>query len=300
MMMPDFVIAMLPGRATRIFPEEAETVMPGDSEVVFWEALKVPADTLLQWMQWPTGLEMGWHTSFTSLPLVQPQIERHLDFNWTQRPHRFATFELGLHRGVFAGGLRQTLYNPLDTAANLDYWGKAYWWWNVAVGVPGLKWELALADSPFPEFFWLDNRAKQASQFRVNGSLIRQWKKGSTLPGNLSQSVHAKLGVLRYSATLDFDAYRFPVQYLRLEELPAPFGEWGIGFLTGRSTVFTRLWMDLFPLSVGVPLPKSFPTSVRMAFLRFEFSFRDEQEYHISLSTCLTLDNPAFRLPGVQ
>ena len=300
MLMPDFIVAMLPGRATRILPENAETIMPGDRELIFWDALKVPMDTVFNWMQWPTGLKVGWRSSFTSFPAVKPQIEQHLDFIWTQRPHRLATLDLGLHRSNFAGGLRHRLYNPLDTLKNFDYWGNAYWWWNVSVGVPGLKWELALADSPYPDFFWLDNRAQEAAQFRKNGSLIRQWKKGSTLPGNLSQTLHAKLGVLRYSMTFDFDAYRFPIQYFRLDDLPAPFGEWGFGFLTGRSTVFTRIWMDLFPLSFSVPHPETFPTSMRMAFLRFEFSFRNEQEYQIGLSTCLTLDNPALRLPGVQ
>jgi hypothetical protein len=250
-------------------------------------------------MAWPTGIRVNWQGSATGMRGVEVQSQRRLDLVWSQRPHAWATLETGLHRTQHGGSLYQKLYDPQDTAG-LPFWGPGDWWWHAAIGVPGLKWELSLANRAFPEFYWLDSKASDAVSQRMQGNLIRHWESQEALSGNLAQALHAKFGVLRYSAHFDSDVYRTPVQQILFEDLPAPFGPWGFGFVLGGKDAQTRLWMDLFPLTLGIPSPRSHPTRVRFGFLRLDLSYRNKQSFHLSVATSVGFDNPVLRWPGAK
>ncbi len=296
--LPEFAVSLLKGGAKgRVGPERATA--PGEPESNVWLGFWQRRDSLLSWLRWPTGLTANWQSSVTETKGAREEIDRQLDFIWAENPHPWVFLEAGLHRSQTGGGLSQSLYDPFNTGTH-KYWGEGHWWWHAALGIPGVKWEIALANRPFPSFYWMDPEAPKAAEGRSRGSLIRQWKDSSAaMPGNLSQAVHVKFGVLRYSAHFDGDAYRIPVQEIMLEDLPAPFGPWGFGFALGGG-VFTRLRMDLAPISIGIPIPRTWPTSLRFAFLRLDLDYRNRQSFHLNVAMSMALDNPALRWPGAS
>ncbi len=292
--LPGFALALLGGTVRR----EEPMGTPRPSETNVWRGLWDRRDSAFDWLQWPTGVSLDFQSAVTLVKGAGPEFDRRVDFVWRDRPIRWTSFEVGVHRSQYGGGLSQQLLDPADTG-NAGAWGPGYWWWHAAVGVPGVKWEVDLADRPFPEFYWMDIDASHAALTRTSGVLVRQWEKGVTLPGNLSQALHLKFAALRYSIHFDGDAYRTPVQEIGLADLASPFGPFGFGFLIGGA-IYTQVQADFFPADFGIPVPKSFPSAVRFTVLHLELAFRNKEDVHLNAAVRIDWDNPLLRRPGVK
>ncbi len=280
----------------------------------FWGNFWNPGD-LLEPFQWKTGMEFNTTQSGATFAHTTPLFEQRYDLTFTQRPAVWLTTEVGTHFARQNGGLRRNLYDPRDTRANWDPWGKFVPWWHAAIGVPGVKWEVALANRVFPEYYWLDPHAGEGSfklgiargNFRPDtvvvysdGSVMRRWNSDGESPKpsptNLSQTLRVKAGNIRYAAHFDADMYRHPIHEVLFDELYAPFGQWAIGFIASGHAMHSRLRLDLLPWHTGIG-PASYGARARAYFLRLNIDYRDADTYRIGLSTNVLFDGPFLR-PG--
>jgi hypothetical protein len=279
-----------------------------------WKNFWNPADPLQPFM-WETGLEVQVGTSALVTPNASPQYERHYDMTIVQNPIPWVFTELGGHLTSYGGGLRRNLYNPLDNASGYDYWSPATPWWHAAIGVPGIKWEVALANRPFPELYWLEPNAGQASYLAGRnhvgapvdpseveadslrrGRLMREWSEdGNPVPSgrNLSNTLHLKAGNLRYSAYIDPDVYRSVIHRAYFGDLQGPMGTWGFGFFlaNGVGQPFVNLDFAPWGFSFGEPDEGSY---LRFSLLHLEFAYRDNERFHVGIATRILLDSRAF------
>jgi hypothetical protein len=263
--------------------------------------------------QWPTGLSLEFRNSGTVMQYMSPELAQTYGGWFAVRPFPWAHVEAGYSRTRYAGGLNRNLYNPNDDRPDWRFWGYRQAWGYVALGVPGIKYELALDNRNLPEYFWLDpnagsgayllgreisgNPAGPSDEFQ-DATVIRGWKRGGrTQPQtpNYSQTLRLKIGQVRYAAVFDPDVYNSVIHDVMFEELPAPFGELGLGFVFAEGAAHTRMRFDLFPVKLGIPVPKG--SSLRLFFLRFEIAVRDTKTFHIGLASTLHLDSPILR-PG--
>ena len=273
-----------------------------------WEAGKWDGASLLEKAEWPAGFAFGIGSNISAVRSSKPQYQRDFEFAWNQK--LFTHFLLGssLHRSQYGGGLTRIGQEVADTAggklAPLSYnpfWGDGYWWWTFSVGVPALRYTLALADQPLPRYFWMESRASDAIRTHSKGGLVSQWT-GDKLEssGNLSQSVDARFGILRYGILFDFDAYRVPVQTVGCEDLPALFGTWGAGLIIASDVLATRAWLDIPDAALNLDVPRNWPTRFRVAFLRLEFDYRNQKSFRLGLSVRLNIQNPIMNLPKTR
>lgn len=268
-----------------------------------------PADPLRPFL-WGTGMELGLATGFAAAPNVPPQLERRFGMTFSQRPMPWLFMELGGHLISYGGGAHQNLFLGNGPSS---YWSKAWPWWHAAVGVPGIKWEIALADRPLPEYYWLDPGLGWASYLAgmslagaplspeeagtlPGAKLLRKWTRdGDPLPprNNLSHTVHVKAGALRYSAHLDPDVYRSVLHKVLVADLPAPGGSWAFGFFLAEDVGAGYLAYDLSPWNVGVGDPGD---GNRLGFplLRMELGFRDTRRFRIGASAGIRIDSRTF------
>jgi hypothetical protein len=186
----------------------------------------------------------------------------------------------------------------------------------VAIGVPGIKYELGLDNRNFPEYYWLDPNAGSGSYLIgreeagdpvpadeefLDGTLMRGWKRGGRLSAprpNYSQTLRLKLGLVRYSAVFDPDVYNSVIHDLLLDELPTPFGQLGLGFVFAKGAAHTHLRFDILPVTLGIPVPKG--STFRFFFLRLDLAIRDVQTFHVGLATAIHLDSPIIRPGGTR
>jgi hypothetical protein len=270
-----------------------------------WKAVKWDAASALARAEWPSGFRFGMGSTISSVRSAKPQFQRDIDFAWDQK--LFSHFLLGasLHRSQFGGGLTRIGREVADTAGGRlaplktpAFWGDGYWWWSVSAGVPGLRYTLALASQPLPRYFWLESRPGIAIRNHANGRLISQWT-GSSLErgGNLSQTLDARYGILRYGLLLDFDAYRVPVQTFACDDLPALFGTWGAGLIAASDVLATKVWADIPDLGLELEYPKAWPSHFRMAFLHLEFAYRNQRSFSLGLAVKVRIENPIMNRP---
>jgi hypothetical protein len=263
--------------------------------------------------QWPTGLYTEIRHSGTVLRKSTAQFEQTYGGWVAVRPVPWAHVEIGGYQTRYGGGVSRNLYNPNDVRDDWGLWSGAHRWGYVAVGVPGVKYELALDNRNLPEYFWLDPNAGSGSyligreeagtpvapgQDFADGSLVRGWKRGGRLDTptpNYSQTVRLKIGQVRYSALFDSDVYKSTIHDLLFDELPAPFGQWGVGFVLADGAAHTHVRFDLFPVTLGIPKPRG--STFRFFFLRMDLAIRDVQTFHVGLATAIHLDSPILR-PG--
>jgi hypothetical protein len=263
--------------------------------------------------QWPTGLYTEIRHTMTVLRNSTPQIQQIYGGWMAVRPVPWAHAEIGGYQSRHGGGLSRNLYNPMDDRSDWQFWSGHHQWGYLALGVPGVKYELALDNRNFPEFFWLDpnggagsyviGREKAGSPVAsdedyADGSLMNGWKRGGRLTAprpNYSQTLRLKLGQIRYSAVFDPDVYNSTIHDLLFDELPAPFGQWGLGFVLAEGAAHTHIRFDLFPVTLGIPRPQG--STFRFFFLRLDLAVRDIQTFHIGLATAIHLDSPILR-PG--
>jgi hypothetical protein len=280
----------------------------------FWRNFWNPSDPLQPFL-WKTGLEVEIRNEVAGVPRSTPQLEQHYDFTFSQRPEPWLAMEIGGHLSRYGGGLRRNLLDPLGPSS-VD-WGGFSPWWHAALGVPGIKWEIALANRLFPEYYWLDPNGGEGSykagralagdpvdpndtaNVYRDGSLMREWSEnGDPFPsnGNLAQTLHLKIGNIRYSAHFDDDVYRSVIHRVFFDELAAPFGQWGFGVVKAGGAAHTLLRLDLLPWRVGfgAPVERGY---FRVFFLRIDIAYRDLQTFHVGAMTSILLDSPAFR-PG--
>ncbi|GEM_PF-2347705 len=278
---------------------------------ILWKAIHWNLDNLFALSDWPAGLLVGIGSSISSIPFSKPQYERDIDFAWSQKLRKHYLLGLELHRSQFGGGLTRMALEAdaigggatglpfTGKAGSIPFWGEAYWWWAASVGVPGLKYTLALANQPLPQYYWLDPSATAAVKERRSGQMVNQWT-GSSLEqeGNLSHTLDARLGYLRYGFHFDSDAYNFPVQTIGMDDLPSFFGSWGGGLILASDIIATRVWLDIPDLALSLPRPLDFPTDFRLAFLRLEFAYRNIRNFNLGVSVRIHLDNPIMNRPG--
>lgn len=279
-----------------------------------WRNFWNPNDPL-EPFRWATGFSVGVQSGISVFSNTDPQFGYHYGAAVSQNPHPWVHMEIGGRISRHGGGLTRNMYNPYDTISDWSAWELSYPSWHAAIGVPGVKWEIAQAGHPYPEFYWLDPEAgtgtyklgreragspvaDDSGTFR-DGAVMRNWREGGRPRpdrGNLAQAVHVKAGVIRYSARFDGDVYRSPIHQLLFEELPAPFGQWGFGLAATGGAAHTRLRFDLFPLRTGLG-PYFSDASLRIFFLRFDVAYRNPQTFHLGLGARMTIDSPALR-PG--
>lgn len=273
---------------------------------LLWNAIEWTPAALLEWMEWPSGFEASLGTAVSSVPGSKPQYQRDVGFAWDQK--LFSHFLLGaqLHRTQYGGGLTRLGATVADTSfggtppsGSRGFWSGADWWWAASAGVPGLRYTLSLAEQPLPRYFWLEPEPASAIRRRKNGALVKQWNGPSMAPdGNLSHTVDARVGVLRYAFHWDQDAYTVPVQTVSLDGLPAAFGNWGAGLIIASNILATRLWMDIPDIGFPIGVPSSFPSKVRIAFLHLDCAYRSVRNFNLGISVRIRIDNPIMNRPG--
>jgi hypothetical protein len=271
-----------------------------------WKAIDWSPASLLRWAEWPAGFAFALGTEVSSVQSSKPQFQRNIDFEWDQKLFRHFLLGAELHRSQFGGGLTRLGETVADTsilgprAADEDeFWGEAFWWWSLSAGVPGLKYTLSMADQPLPRYYWLETRAPAAIRERRSGRVVNQWT-GSTLEldGNLSHTLDARLGVLRYQLHIDTDAYNMPIQTVALNELPGLFGTWGAGFVFASDLIATRLWVDLPDIGPTLGAPGDYPSRFRFAFLHVDLAYRNLRSFNLGISIRVHVDNPIMNRPG--
>ncbi|HEX2612151.1 MAG TPA: hypothetical protein VHO02_00970, partial [Fibrobacteria bacterium] len=280
----------------------------------FWKNFWNPGDPLQPFM-WETGLDVRLGTSVLVTRHASPQYERRYDMTFVQSPFPWVFTELGGHFATYGGGLRRNIYDPMDDASGYAFWGSPSPWWHVALGVPGVKWEVALANRAFPELYWLEPNAGQASYMAgrshigvplsesdietdslQRGKLMREWSRnGDPIPSgrNLSHTLQLKAGSLRYSAYIDPDVYRSVVHRAYFGDLQGPLGTWGFGFFLANGIGQTFLNFDVAPwgFRFGEPADGNY---FRFSLLHLELAYRDNERFHIGLATRVMLDSRAF------
>jgi hypothetical protein len=275
----------------------------------FWNPLNP-----LQPFQWPTGLAFDFGHAITVLKSSSPQIEQHYGASFSMRPLPWVTTEVSGAMSRYIFGIRRNLHNPNDDREEWRSWSYRQAWGSLALGIPGIKWETALDNRDIPEYYWLDPFAGSGSYIAgreraddpidldeeeyAEAKLIRPWREGGrTRPRtpNFTHTLHVKIGQIRYAAVFDPDFYNSVIHDLMFEELPAPFGQWGVGFVVAEGVAHTRIRTDLFPATIGIPVPQG--SYLRFFFLRAELALRDAQSFHASVTTTILLDSPILR-PG--
>lgn len=273
---------------------------------LLWDAIEWKPRTLLEWAEWPSGFEASVGSAVSSVQTSKPQYQRDIDFSWNQKI--FSHFLLGaeLHRTQYGGGLTRlgamvadTSFNRSPLVESHDFWNDANWWWGVTAGVPGLSYTLSLADQPLPRYFWLEPNPNRAIRDHKNGVLVNQWN-GSAMErdGNLSHTLNARLGILRYGFHWDMDAYTVPVQTISLDEIPAVFGYWGAGLVIASDIMATRVWMDIPDIGIPIDFPSSYPSKVNIAFLHLDCAYRSLRSFTFGISVRVRIDNPIMNRPG--
>lgn len=273
---------------------------------LLWNAIEWKPRTLLKWAEWPAGFEASVGSAVSSVQTTKPQFQRDIEFAWKQKI--FSHFLLGaeLHRTQYGGGLTRLGAMVADTAFNRsplveshEFWSDADWWWGITAGVPGLRYTLSLADQPLPRYFWLEPNANRAIRDHKNGVLVNQWN-GSAMKrdGNLSHTLDARLGKLRYGFHWDMDAYTVPVQTVYLDDLPAAFGYWGAGLVIASDILATRVWLDIPDIGLPIDFPSSYPTKVRIAFLHIDCAYRSVRSFNLGISVRVRIENPIMNRPG--
>jgi hypothetical protein len=273
---------------------------------ILWSAIEWKPRTLLRWAEWPSGFEASVGSAVSSVQTSKPQFQRDIDFAWNQKI--FSHFLLGaeLHRTQYGGGLTRlgamvadTSFNRSPLVESHEFWSDANWWWGVTAGVPGLRYTLSLANQPLPRYFWLEPNPNRAIRDHKNGELVNQWN-GSSMEqdGNLSHTLNARLGILRYGFHWDMDAYTVPVQTVYLDEMPAVFGYWGAGMVIASDIMATRVWMDIPDIGFPIGFPSSFPSKVNIAFLHLDCAYRSIRSFNLGISVRIRIDNPIMNRPG--
>jgi hypothetical protein len=282
----------------------------GDSGFLrnFWN----PSDPLEPYM-WKTGLEVRVTAAGLVTPHSSPQFERRLDMTFTQKPMPWVVTELGGHLADYGGGISRYLNDPDLRDGNYEFWGTALPWWHAAIGLPGVKWEIALANRQLPDLYWLEPNAGDASYMAgrnrtgdpmspaaaagySRGKLMREWDRdGNPQPSgrNLAQAVHVKAGDLQYSAYFDPDVYRSVVHRAYFDGLPAPMGTWGFGFYLTDGIGQSLFAYDFARKRVGVGDPAD-GNILESSFLHVELAYRDHSRYRLAVSTHIRLDSRTF------
>jgi hypothetical protein len=273
---------------------------------ILWKAVKWTPQTLLDWTEWPAEFSAGIGSAVSSVRASKPQFQRDIDFAWSQKLFRHFLLGAEVHRTQYGGGLTRlgavvadTSFNRSPQIESHDFWSEADWWWGVSAGVPGLRYTLALADQPLPRYFWLEPAAAEAIRGHKNGEIVNQWN-GSTLQrdGNLSHTLDARLGYLRYGFHWDTDAYSVPVQTIVMDDLPALFGTWGGGIVMASDVIATRVWMDIPNADLTLGFPQAYPSRFRFAFLRLDCAYRNLKSFNLGVSVRVKIENPIMSRPG--
>jgi hypothetical protein len=273
---------------------------------LLWNAIEWKPRTLLEWAEWPSGFEASVGSAVSSVQTSKPQFQRDIDFAWRQKV--FGHFLLGaeLHRTQYGGGLTRlgamvadTSFDRSPLVESHEFWSDANWWWGITAGVPGLRYTLSLANQPLPRYFWLEPNPNRAIRDHKNGELVNQWN-GSSMEqdGNLSHTLDARLGILRYGFHWDTDAYTAPVQTVYLDEIPAVFGYWGGGLVMASDIMATRVWLDIPDIGIPIGFPAAFPSKVNIAFLHLDCAYRSVRSFNLGISVRIRIDNPIMNRPG--
>ncbi|MDQ3001563.1 MAG: hypothetical protein M3Y08_09905 [Fibrobacterota bacterium] len=286
----------------------AESMEGPESQDVplLWKAIDWSPETLLRWAEWPAGFSFAMGTEVSSVQSSQPQFQRDIRFTWNQKLFRHFLLGAELNRSQYGGGLTRLGETVADTGVgkstgrdDANFWGDAFWWGSLSAGVPGLKYTLSLANQPLPRFYWLETRASGSIRERKSGRVVSQWT-GSTLEsdGNLSHTLDARLGILRYQFHFDTDAYTMPIQTVGLHELPGLFGTWGAGLVFASDLIATRLSVDIPDIGPTLGVPKNYPSRFRLAFLHVDLAYRNLRSFNLGISVRISVDNPIMNRPG--
>lgn len=278
-----------------------------------WQALNLDLERLIGWTEWPAGLHFKLGTGMSLVPSSKPQYERQMDFVWNQKLFRHFLLGAALHRTEFGGGLVRFARSseveelPLTSSALPDsnapsFWTDPYWWWSLSFGVPAARYTLYLANRPLPELYWLETRSKSLIKDRKAGKVVNQWTDSSTLSreGNVGHRLDFRLASLRYRLMWDTDTYGGVIQAFELDELPAFFGEWGIGVITTRGVAATHAWIDFPDFAFSLGRPTNYPSRFRFAFLHLDIAYRSLKSFQLGLSLTARLENPILNLPGAS
>lgn len=270
-----------------------------------WKAFALDQAKLLRWTEWPAGFRFSMASAVSVVPSANPQFEQQMEFAWNQKLFRHFLLGAGLRRSEYGGGLVKTFRTSQVTGVGADtvrpgFWTEPYWGWTLSAGVPGVRYTMHRAERPLPDWFWLETRADTLIQTKKAGKVVRQWTDTASLAldGNVAHSLALKLGYARYRLHWDGDAYATVVQAFELDELPAFFGNWGIGYVTAGGVAATRAWLDFADFGFSLARPAAWPSRFRFAFLHLDVAYRSLKNYSLGVSLAIRLENPVMNLPG--
>jgi len=268
-----------------------------------WRHLRNDPDPWWEGFLWPTGLTLEMQSSLDGLPKTGPTAERRLGLIWSQSAFTFGFFELGVQRSQFGGGVTRYLRSgDIDFITGREksppFWDEADWWWHVSAGVPGLRYEIRSHGGIVPAFLFMERSAATDAKRATSGDWINWFDDEKDHQGNVSHALRMRYGYFRSDFIWDADAYQYPIFHFGLEGIPFGFGSVGLGMWSMADVFFTQMGLELGPRPIQLALPPQWPTLMAITPLRVEFLFRDQKQFHFSLTTRFHFDNRVFRLPG--
>jgi hypothetical protein len=272
-------------------------------ESTLWKTLWSSREQILEWTQWPTGFAFDVKTKMNALPDSKPTSERQLGWTWSQSIFRWGFVEAGLHRSQWGGGVTLPLRpGEVDFFTNVEsppsYWDEADWWWQFAIGGPGIQFAMRSQAGIAPPYLFLDRKAPTQAKRYQSGTVLNWFEDDKSHEGNTSQALNLRFSHLRYSFIWDGDAYQVPIMHLSLEDLPFQFGHIHFGAWSANQVVMTEIGLDLMPKPLVLPGPSSWASQLTVMPLRLNFLFYDKKQFQFSLCTRIHIDNRIFRLPG--
>lgn len=178
-----------------------------------------------------------------------------------------------------------------DLADSVPYSaGAGSFGWSVSIAIDFLRYRLVSSPFALPEYFWAERDLESKYLFRGSRDpqVVRILDPGSG--PSLEHMVEAKAGPFRYSATFAPGAYRAPLHYAALDDLPAGFGSWGLGALFAPGGFIPGLWFRCPDFTVANPRFGDGPRPLRFSPGRIEYFRAQRSQFRLAWSGELALD----------
>jgi len=222
-----------------------------------WKLPGVPTkDNLLTWTTPPEGLSGHWGAgtsrSVHSSIVGRQDLGVEFDLPWRG----------WVSAGVSAGAER--LYHSMRLDSVSTDAGQAWWpYYGFRACVRTVCWDARTSDDPIPRELWTESKIDSLIGSHQKGDFSRRWGADpSTLGGNWSQSISARVGVLGWKGTWASDSWTGCSQEFSLSPLPGGPIQWGLlagmddaaawtGFVVGMEPRRVFAWkgygLDLAP-----------------------------------------------------
>lgn len=121
------------------------------------------------------------------------------------------------------------------------------------IGIDYIRYHIQWSPFALPDYFWTESDLRGKYFARGAGTEPTKVVKifESTAPPTLSHSLEARAGVFRYTLTVAPDAYRAPIHFLALDDLPGFLGTWGMGVVLTPDGLIPGGWFRLAPIGIS-------------------------------------------------